>query len=132
MEKNRDWQAIRPPVNIFQVNYLMLLVIILGLRFSRYSAQTLNILEYAKKERCKTIVITDDPVSLLGQIADFVLIARTPYYFNSFSSTITLINCLIAGVSLQTMKRPFLTLPTLWSLMGFQTRSRGLIFGIEH
>lgn len=77
--------------------------LILGISFLRYSAQTLRILNYAKREGCRTIAITDDPVSPIGQIADLVLIAgaKSATYFNSFSSTITLINCLAAGVSLK-------------------------------
>jgi DNA-binding MurR/RpiR family transcriptional regulator len=69
----------------------------------RYSRQTLASLQYAKKNRCRTIGVTDSPISPIGQIADIVLLveSQSSTYFNSLASAITLMNCLVAGVSLK-------------------------------
>ncbi|MBU1208664.1 MAG: MurR/RpiR family transcriptional regulator [Proteobacteria bacterium] len=77
--------------------------LLIGISFPRYSSSTLDILRHGKKVGCKIMAITDNPVSPIGQISDLVLIAghKSSTYFNSFSSTVTLINCLVAGVSLR-------------------------------
>ncbi len=77
--------------------------LIFGISFARYGAPTLDILKYGKKAGCKILALTDNPVSPIGQIADIVLIAgsQSSTYFNSFASAISLINCLVAGVSLK-------------------------------
>ena len=80
--------------------------LLVGISFPRYSRQTLEVLNYGKKAGCKVISLTDNPVSPVGQISDLVLLAghKTSTYFNSFSSAVTLVNCLVAGVSLKTQK----------------------------
>ena len=80
--------------------------LIIGISFSRYAAQTLDIFKYGKMAGCKTLAITDSPISPIGGIADIVLIAssKSSTYFNSFASSVTLINCLVAGVSLRSRK----------------------------
>jgi DNA-binding MurR/RpiR family transcriptional regulator len=77
--------------------------LMVGISFPRYSRQTLEVLKYGKQAGCKVISITDNPVSPVGQISDLVLLAghKTSTYFNSFSSAVTLVNCLVAGVSLK-------------------------------
>jgi DNA-binding MurR/RpiR family transcriptional regulator len=69
----------------------------------RYSQQTVANLKYVKKKKCKTIAITDSPISPIGQEADLVLLAgnRSLTFFNFLASTVALINCLAAGVSLR-------------------------------
>lgn len=77
--------------------------LLIGVSFPRYAAPTLRILEYGKKAGCRILVITDNPLSPIGQISDLVLVAgnKSSTYFNSFSSAVTIINCLVAGVSLK-------------------------------
>ncbi|MBI5969217.1 MAG: MurR/RpiR family transcriptional regulator [Deltaproteobacteria bacterium] len=77
--------------------------LLIGISFPRYASATLNILKYGKKAGCRVMVITDNPVSPVGQISDLVLVAgnKSSHYFNSFSSAVTLVNCLVAGVSLR-------------------------------
>jgi DNA-binding MurR/RpiR family transcriptional regulator len=77
--------------------------LLLAISFPRYSRLTLEILKYGKKMGCKIIVITDNPVSPVGQVADVILLAerKSATYFNSFASAVTLVNCLVAGVSLK-------------------------------
>ena len=59
--------------------------------------------KYVKKKKCKTIAITDSPLSPIGDEADLVLLAgnQSLTHFNFLASTVALINCLVAGVSLK-------------------------------
>jgi len=68
----------------------------------RYSRETLSVLRQAKKKRCRTMAITDRRISPIGRIADIVLLVsnQTSTYFNSLTSAVALVNCLVAGVSL--------------------------------
>jgi len=77
--------------------------LLIGISFPRYASITLDILKYGKKVGCRIMAITDNPVSPIGQIADLVLVAghKSSTYFNSFSSAVTLINCLVAGLSMR-------------------------------
>jgi len=77
--------------------------LLVGVSFPRYGHQTVEILKYGKKIGCQIISITDNPISPAGQISDIVLIAgnRSLTYFNSFTSAVALVNCLVAGVSLK-------------------------------
>lgn len=80
--------------------------LLVGISFPRYSRQTLEILKYGKKEGCKIMAITDTPISPIGQVADFTLLAqpKSATYFNSFTSAVTLVNCLVSGVSLKSKR----------------------------
>jgi len=77
--------------------------LLVSISFPRYASRTLHILKYGQNAGCKIIVITDSPVSPIGQIADLALVAgnKSSTYLNSFTSAVTLINCLVAGVSLR-------------------------------
>ena len=77
--------------------------LIIGISLPRYSRQTLAVLKYAKSNGCRTLAITDSPISPLGQTADLTLLVgnRSSTYFNSLTSAVTLVNCLVAGVSLR-------------------------------
>ncbi len=77
--------------------------LLIGISFPRYGTPTLDVLKYGKKASCRILAITDNPLSPVGQVADLVLVAgnRSSTYFNSFSGALTLINCLVAGVSLR-------------------------------
>jgi DNA-binding MurR/RpiR family transcriptional regulator len=80
--------------------------LLVALSFPRYSRQTLEVLKYGKKIGCRVIALTDAPISPAGQIADIVLLAerKSASYFNSFTSAVTLVNCLAAGVSLKSRR----------------------------
>jgi DNA-binding MurR/RpiR family transcriptional regulator len=80
--------------------------LLVALSFPRYSRQTIEVLRYGKKIGCKIIALTDTPISPAGQIADIVLLAerKSASYFNSFTSAVTLVNCLAAGVSLKSKR----------------------------
>ena len=77
--------------------------LIIGLSLPRYSRQTLLTLEYARKNRCRTIAVTDSPISPIARVADLVLLLgnRSSTYFNTQASAVTLVSCLVAGVSYQ-------------------------------
>lgn len=77
--------------------------LLVGVSFPRYSRQTLEILKYGKKVGCRIITITDTIISPPGQVADIVLLAerKSAAYFNSFTSAVTIVNCLATGVSLK-------------------------------
>ncbi len=80
--------------------------LLFGISFPRYSRQTVEILKYGKKIGCQIMAITDSPISPIGQIADIVLLAggKSGAYFNSFTSAVTVVNCLVAGVSLKSKR----------------------------
>ena len=80
--------------------------LLIGISLPRYSRQTLDILKFAKGKKCKTIAITDSPISPLGQAADLILLVghQSSTYFNSLVGVVALVNCLVAGVSLQNRK----------------------------
>ena len=77
--------------------------LLVGISFPRYASRTLEILKYGQKAGCTILAITESPVSPIGQMADLALVAgnKSSSYFNSFASAVTLINCLVAGVSLR-------------------------------
>jgi len=76
----------------------------IGISFSRYSALTFQIMEFAKKNGCAIIAITDSLVSPIAQIADHVLVAKYDYE-NGYSFpeprtiAFVLIDCLVAEVA---------------------------------
>jgi DNA-binding MurR/RpiR family transcriptional regulator len=80
--------------------------LLIGISLPRYSRQTLDILKYAKGNKCKTIAITDSPISPMRQGADLLLIVgkKSSTYFNSLVGVVSLVNCLVAGVSLKNKK----------------------------
>jgi DNA-binding MurR/RpiR family transcriptional regulator len=80
--------------------------LLFAISFPRYSSLTLEILKYAKKAGCRIIAITDALISPVAQVADITLLAerKSATYFNSFTSAVTLVNCLVAGVSLKSRR----------------------------
>jgi DNA-binding MurR/RpiR family transcriptional regulator len=80
--------------------------LLVAISFPRYSRLTLETLKHGKKAGCRIIAITDTPISPIGQIADIVLLAerKSATYFNSFTSAVTLVNCLVAGVSVKSKR----------------------------
>jgi DNA-binding MurR/RpiR family transcriptional regulator len=77
--------------------------LLIAVSFPRYSRQALETVKYGKRMGSRIVAITDSPVSPIAQVADIVLLAgrRTATYFNSYTSAVTLVNCLVAGVSLK-------------------------------
>jgi DNA-binding MurR/RpiR family transcriptional regulator len=73
----------------------------IGISFPRYATQTYQIIQYAKGKGCTTIVITDSVISPIAQVADYVLTAKyeIPSFFHSNICALTLIDCIVTGVS---------------------------------
>lgn len=73
----------------------------IGISFPRYATQTYQIIQYAKRKGCTTIVITDSVISPVAQVADYVLTAKyeIPSFFHSNICALTVIDCIVAGVS---------------------------------
>jgi DNA-binding MurR/RpiR family transcriptional regulator len=80
--------------------------LLFGISFPRYSRRTSEILKYGQKVGCRIVALTDSPISPIAQVADIVLLAgrKSGAYFNSFTSAVTLVNCLVAGVSLKSRR----------------------------
>ncbi len=69
--------------------------------FPRYATLSYEIIKYAKKNGCPTIVITDSVVSPVAQIADYILSAKYEIssYFDSNIIAMALTDCIIAGIA---------------------------------
>lgn len=80
--------------------------VLVAISFHRYSRVTSEIVKFAKSKRCKIIGITDSPLSPLGEIADIVLSVErsNPAFFNSYVACLSLINCILGGISLKKEK----------------------------
>jgi DNA-binding MurR/RpiR family transcriptional regulator len=80
--------------------------ICIGISFPRYATQTYQIIQHAKGEGCTTIVVTDSFISPIAQVADYVLTAKyeIPSFFHSNICALTLIDCIVAGVSRKKQK----------------------------
>jgi DNA-binding MurR/RpiR family transcriptional regulator len=80
--------------------------ICIGISFPRYATQTYQIIQHAKGKGCTTIVITDSIISPIAQVADYVLTAKyeIPSFFHSNICALTLIDCIVAGVSRKKQK----------------------------
>jgi DNA-binding MurR/RpiR family transcriptional regulator len=80
--------------------------ICIGISFPRYATQTYQIIQHAKGKGCTTIVITDSIISPIAQVADYVLTAKyeIPSFFHSNICALTLIDCIVAGVSRKEQK----------------------------
>lgn len=70
--------------------------------FFRYAKWTIQAAQYVREKKAKIIALTDSILSPIVKIADVVLKAKaaSPAFFNSFTSAICVLNCLIEGISL--------------------------------
>jgi DNA-binding MurR/RpiR family transcriptional regulator len=77
--------------------------LLVAVSLPRYSRHTIDVLKYGKKLGTRVLTITDVPISPAGQISDMVLLVsrQSATYFNSYTSAVTVVNCLAAGVSLK-------------------------------
>jgi DNA-binding MurR/RpiR family transcriptional regulator len=69
--------------------------------FPRYAALTYEIIKYAKKIGCPTIVITDSLVSPIAQLADYPLVSKYEIssYFDSNIIAMAIADCIVAGIA---------------------------------
>lgn len=80
---------------------------LLVMSFFRYAKWTIQAAQYAKDKKAKIIALTDSILSPIVKIADVALQvkAASPAFFNSFTSAVCVLNCLIEGISLAKPKK---------------------------
>ena len=77
--------------------------LLIGITFPRYTMQTVEIMEYAKKKGAKTAAITDSVLSPLAQLADVSIYANSNLnsFIDSFTAPLSLINALVTTVGIK-------------------------------
>ena len=77
--------------------------LLIGITFPRYTLQTVEIMEYAKKKGAKTASITDSVLSPLAQLADISIYANSNLnsFIDSFTAPLSLINALVTAVGIK-------------------------------
>ena len=80
--------------------------LLIGITFPRYTLQTVEIMEYAKKKGAKTAAITDSVLSPLAQLADVSVFANSCLnsFIDSFTAPLSLINALVTAVGVRRRK----------------------------
>lgn len=86
--------------------------IALAFSFPRYSKYTLRAVQFLKEKQCKIIGVTDRITSPLGRLSDLVIQVEStsPSYFNSFTAVVSLINCIVQGISLKNFRKSMFSL----------------------
>lgn len=89
--------------------------LLIGISFERYTLQTVEIMEYAKKKGIKTAAITDRVTSPLAQLADISVFAESNLnsFVDSFTAPISLINALVMAVGIKRKKETLESLSEL-------------------
>jgi DNA-binding MurR/RpiR family transcriptional regulator len=74
-----------------------------GISFPRYSARTVEALEYAKRQGAKVVALTDSRLSPIAELADYVLLAHSDMasFADSLTAPLSLINAILVALSLQ-------------------------------
>jgi DNA-binding MurR/RpiR family transcriptional regulator len=104
---------IRPPglvIAISGVDYLDQLTdadqadALIAVSFPRYFRQTVEIAAHASQLCLRSVAITDDPLSPLGQLAEATLCAQTNLntFIESFVAPISVVNALVTATALKT------------------------------
>lgn len=81
--------------------------LVIGISFPRYIDATVRAVAQARRQGCRVVVLTDSVLSPLSRYADVVLTARhaNETYVNSFVAPLSLINALLAAVSVADKSR---------------------------
>ncbi|OGQ00681.1 MAG: hypothetical protein A2Z51_09445 [Deltaproteobacteria bacterium RBG_19FT_COMBO_52_11] len=89
--------------------------VLLAIGFPRYTRETLEVVRYVKGRGCQVIAITDDFLSPLARISNWVLQAKIDSlgFISSYTSGVAIINCLSAGLSMANPQRSIRTLKTI-------------------
>jgi len=77
--------------------------LVIGISFPRYTRMTVEILEFAARQKTRVGAITDSLLSPLTKNADWVLTVRSELdsYFESFTASMSLVNALLTALSIQ-------------------------------
>lgn len=97
--------------------------VFIGISFPRYSKNTIKALEYAKRNKATVIGITDGNNSPVSNMSSYCLFAEcdTTSFADSLTAAISLINALIASVSLKNRElvhKNFERLEEIWDEYG--------------
>lgn len=93
--------------------------VVLGMSFPRYSKNTKNALEYAKKQGATVISITDNINSPVVECSDYCIIARSDAesFADSLVAPMSVINAMIVGIGMKKQneaKLVFERLENIW------------------
>ncbi|WP_129597113.1 MurR/RpiR family transcriptional regulator [Anaerophilus nitritogenes] len=93
--------------------------VVIGMSFPRYSANTLNALNFTKEQGALVIGITDSKGSPISAISDYTLIARSNMasFVDSLVAPLSLINALVVAVGMREkseIANTFSTLERIW------------------
>jgi len=74
--------------------------LVIGMSFPRYTKQTVEVMQFAKKKGIKTMAITDSLISPLAQCADHVLTAhyKLDSFIESFTAPFSVINAVVTAL----------------------------------
>jgi len=75
--------------------------LLIGISFPRYTARTIEAMEFARSRGASLIAITDGPLSPLHATAEICLMAKSDMasFVDSFAAPLSLINALIVALS---------------------------------
>ena len=94
--------------------------VMIGISYPRYSARTINSMEYAKKKGATIIAITDKGGTPMTEHADISLFAKSSMasFVDSLTASLSLINALLVTLGMhrkEHIKESLASLETLWS-----------------
>jgi DNA-binding MurR/RpiR family transcriptional regulator len=89
--------------------------VVIGISYPRYSKRTIKAMQFAKKQKAKTIALTDSPESPVAQSADMSLYARSDMasFVDSLVAPLSLINALIVAIGMRRKQEVYNTFERL-------------------
>lgn len=105
--------------------------VIIGISFPRYSAQTLNALQYASDRNANVIAITDSLSSPIAKVSKYTLLAKSNMnsFVDSLAGPLSLLNALLVSISIikkDELSKTFSTLEKIWDEYGVYDKSEGV------
>lgn len=102
--------------------------VIIGISFPRYSAQTLNALQYASDRNANVIAITDSLSSPIAKVSKYTLLAKSNMnsFVDSLAGPLSLLNALLVSISVikkDELSKTFSTLEKIWDEYGVYDKS---------
>lgn len=93
--------------------------LVIGMGFPRYSARTVNALEYCKSRGAKVVAITDSLLSPLAANAEYTLVAKSNMesFVDSIVAPLSVLNALIVAVGIKeksNLSSSFARLEEIW------------------
>lgn len=97
--------------------------VVIGIGFPRYSKRSVNAIQFAKTQKAKTIVLTDNESSPLVEYADYFLTARSNMasFVDSLVAPLSVINALIVSIGMKKKDEiisTFQNLENIWARYG--------------